>query len=305
MATSTGKYLTDGKGGATLLPFTHARLVITEDGGTVEAALLNKATREEVPTKTSELENDLGFLSPSDLASATVNNASHADMANNAMRDSTGNVIVTTYATKASVPTKVSQLTNDSGFTSNLGTITAVRMNGVEVANKGVADLGSVVRPRDIQDLATKMEIPTKVSDLENDNQFVSRDGLIANASNAAHADNASIATSAQKDSDGNTISTTYIRKSQYDADIMALNAAIQNGVGTTAVSLLAALLDTHADDSSHGATAGAIVRYVQTKAQELINAQLSGLKVNQPMTEDDFQNLGEYVPNSLYLIYE
>lgn len=44
-------------------------------------------------------------------------------------------------ATKASIPTKVSQLTNDSGYTTNTGTITAVQVNGTSVATSGTANI--------------------------------------------------------------------------------------------------------------------------------------------------------------------
>lgn len=39
------------------------------------------------------------------------------------------------------VPTKVSDLTNDSGFTSNAGTITGVSANGTSIATSGVANI--------------------------------------------------------------------------------------------------------------------------------------------------------------------
>lgn len=39
------------------------------------------------------------------------------------------------------IPTKVSDLTNDSGFTSNAGTITGVSANGTSVATSGVANI--------------------------------------------------------------------------------------------------------------------------------------------------------------------
>lgn len=43
------------------------------------------------------------------------------------------------------VPTKTSDLTNDSGFTTNTGTITGVTMNGVSKGTSGVVDLGTVI----------------------------------------------------------------------------------------------------------------------------------------------------------------
>lgn len=299
------KFLTEGKGGEVYYPVTHVRGVITEDGGRLEDLLKGIPSGGNVPAKVSDLENDLGFVTAETLAGASVNQATRAESANTAMRDSAGNIIATTYATKASIPTKVSQLNNDLGLTSNDGTITAVRVNGVEVANKGVADIGNVVRPAEIQGLAKRSEIPFKISDLENDLGLVSRDGIIDTARHAYTADNASIASSASKDSNGNTIVQTYINRGQYSADIAAINEAIANGVGTTAALLLAALSDANINENVNGASAGAIIRYVQTKVQELLNLQISGLKIHQPMTEEDFQNVGEYVPNSLYLIYE
>jgi len=48
------------------------------------------------------------------------------------------------------IPSKTSQLTNDSGFTANKGTVTSVgiKMNGVvkgTVTESGVVDLGTVI----------------------------------------------------------------------------------------------------------------------------------------------------------------
>lgn len=43
------------------------------------------------------------------------------------------------------MPTKVSDLTNDSGFTSNTGTITGITMNNVSKGTSGVVDLGTVI----------------------------------------------------------------------------------------------------------------------------------------------------------------
>lgn len=44
-----------------------------------------------------------------------------------------------------SVPTATSQLVNDSGYTTNTGTITGVKMNGSTVATSGEANLGTVI----------------------------------------------------------------------------------------------------------------------------------------------------------------
>ena len=43
------------------------------------------------------------------------------------------------------VPTKVSELSNDSGFTNNVGTITGITMNGSSKGTSGVVNLGTVI----------------------------------------------------------------------------------------------------------------------------------------------------------------
>ena len=48
-------------------------------------------------------------------------------------------------AVNITVPTKVSDLTNDSNFTSNIGTITGITMNGVSKGISGVINLGTVL----------------------------------------------------------------------------------------------------------------------------------------------------------------
>lgn len=47
-------------------------------------------------------------------------------------------------ADRSEIPTKVSQLTNDSGFTSNQGTITGIVMNGQSKGTSGVVNLGTI-----------------------------------------------------------------------------------------------------------------------------------------------------------------
>lgn len=57
------------------------------------------------------------------------------------------------------IPTKVSDLTNDSGFTTNVGTITGITMNGVSKGTSGVVNLGTVLTShQDISGKADKSE---------------------------------------------------------------------------------------------------------------------------------------------------
>lgn len=63
------------------------------------------------------------------------------------------------------IPTKVSDLTNDSGFTSNAGTITGITMNGASKGTSGVVNLGTVVTAhQDISGKANKSEMDVSTS---------------------------------------------------------------------------------------------------------------------------------------------
>jgi len=55
------------------------------------------------------------------------------------------------------IPTKVSELTNDSGYTTNNGTITGITMNGISKGTTGVVDLGTVITEH--QDVSDKQNI--------------------------------------------------------------------------------------------------------------------------------------------------
>lgn len=60
-------------------------------------------------------------------------------------------------ATTDQIPTKVSELENDSGFTSNAGTITGIKMNGSSKGTSGVVDLGTVITAH--QDISGKANL--------------------------------------------------------------------------------------------------------------------------------------------------
>jgi len=97
------------------------------------------------------------------------------------------------------IPTKVSQLANDSGFTTNTGTITGITMNGSSKGTSGVVNLGTIVTAEtdptvpswakeptkpaytasEVGALPDSTVIPAKVSDLTNDSGFTSNEGTI------------------------------------------------------------------------------------------------------------------------------
>lgn len=60
------------------------------------------------------------------------------------------------------VPTKTSDLTNDSGYTTNAGTITGINMNGSSKGTSGVVDLGTVITSH--QDISGKADKSTTLA---------------------------------------------------------------------------------------------------------------------------------------------
>lgn len=68
----------------------------------------------------------------------------------------------TDLSNKPTIPTKVSQLTNDSGYTTNTGTITGITMNGEVKGTSGVVNLGVVLTEhQDISNYAKTSDLTT------------------------------------------------------------------------------------------------------------------------------------------------
>ena len=86
----------------------------------------------EVPTKTSELTNDSGFITQAAIPTIPTRTSE--------LENDSG------FVTQAAIPTKVSELENDSGFTDNIGTITQIKINGEvkEPKPSGLIDLGNI-----------------------------------------------------------------------------------------------------------------------------------------------------------------
>lgn len=81
----------------------------------------------------------------------------------------TGNITLTAedvgaLPSSTVIPTKVSELTNDSGFTTNTGTITGIKMNGSSKGTSGVVDLGTVLTSH--QDISGKADKSAAIGSL-------------------------------------------------------------------------------------------------------------------------------------------
>ena len=82
-----------------------------------------------IPTKVSQLDNDAHYITESQVPTKISQLTNDMD-----------------YATVGQIPTKVSQLDNDQHFTSNIGTVTQVKING-SIKNpqpSGLIDLGNI-----------------------------------------------------------------------------------------------------------------------------------------------------------------
>lgn len=113
-----------------------------------------------VPTKTSDLTNDSGFITASDIPT---------------------------------IPTKTSQLTNDSGFITNSaigkGTLT-IQKNGANVATFGAnqsenatANISVPTKTSELTNdsgFVTSADVPSKTSDLTNDSGFLTKNNIVA-----------------------------------------------------------------------------------------------------------------------------
>ena len=144
-----------------------------------------------VPTKVSAFTNDAGYLTSHQSLAAYAKTADLATVATSgAYADLTGKPTLTTVATsgsytdltnKPTIPTKVSQLTNDSGFLTTHQDLSAYAKT---------ANLSAVATSGSYTDLTNKPTIPTKVSQLTNDSGF-----LTTHQDLSAYAKSASLAT--------------------------------------------------------------------------------------------------------------
>ena len=118
----------------------------------------------EVPTKTSQLENDSGFITVDDVPTKTSELVNDSDFATNASVDEKIGRVT------SSIPTKTSQLDNDSDFATKTELDTVNRnltTNVLDMQNE--LDTKATNASVDEKIGGVTSSIPTKVSQIEND----------------------------------------------------------------------------------------------------------------------------------------
>ena len=172
----------DLTGTPTIPTVNNATLTIQKNGSTVDTftanASVNKTINITVPTQTSELDNDSGFVTSANLPVATantlggvksggditvatsgtvtVNSARSATNAETATNDAEGNDIVLTYAKKSDIPTASDILTTTTVTSSGTGAV----LTGVSVeAGKVTLKKGNVQIPSGGQNATSYVSI--------------------------------------------------------------------------------------------------------------------------------------------------
>lgn len=139
----------------------------------------NYALESEMPTKTSDLTNDSGFITgyieTDPTVPSHVKNITQANITSwNNKSEFSGNY--NDLTNKPTIPSEVTETTvSNWGFTKNIGTITGITMNGVSKGTSGVVDLGTVITShQDISGKANKISVvQTSASTIEiNPNTF-------------------------------------------------------------------------------------------------------------------------------------
>lgn len=198
---TTGEYITANKLNNMITGIDEALYDIKniQNNYVTKSELNNKANKNEIPTKMSQLLNDKGYLTEhQDLSNYATKSYVDSEIVN-AQLGGDANINLSEYATKDElnekankndVPTKVSQLTNDKGY---LTSIPSEYITETELNNKGyltqhqsldnyatksyvsseIAKAQLEGGEVDLDPYALKEDIPTKLSELQNDENFL------------------------------------------------------------------------------------------------------------------------------------
>ena len=141
----------------------------------INESLNTKANISDIPTKTSKLTNDSGFLTsiPSEYVTETEMNEAIANVSTGyATKDE-----LNTKANTSDIPTNTSELYNDSGFLTSIPSeyVTETEMNEAiaNVSSGGNVDLSGYATKDELNTKANTSDIPTNTSELYNDSGFL------------------------------------------------------------------------------------------------------------------------------------
>lgn len=132
-----------------------------------------KADREDIPTKTSELENDSGFLDESEIFAATYGTTTFGAIVQaltdgkkvQVKREANGNTYIYDLTYASATVMRFGQLSNAYLYTCSVSS-----ENAWSRADTAMSD---IARMSDLDDYAKTADIPTKVSELTNDSGFI------------------------------------------------------------------------------------------------------------------------------------
>ena len=135
---------------------------LTNDSGYITSA--------DVPTATSQLTNDSGFITSADVSAAGLS-GDYNDLTNKPTIPTLTSQLTNDsgFITNASVPTMTSQLFNDSGYITSADIPTDVSAFNNDAGYLTSSDVAEVAISGDYDDLLNKPIIPTATSDLNND----------------------------------------------------------------------------------------------------------------------------------------
>lgn len=146
----------------------------------------------EIPSKTSQLDNDSGFITANDIPAGEDVDLTEVESKISALEDVTSQLKPVSTSGKyvdleglPTIPDKVSQLANDSGFI----TIADIPEGGVDLTaveadiaelKSATKDLKTVASTGSYSDLSDKPTIPDKISQLNNDSSFITANDIPA-----------------------------------------------------------------------------------------------------------------------------
>lgn len=186
------------------LAFNENDFTLTEINGALEVTAVDKAIT--VPTKTSDLQNDSGFITNSAIGNGTLSIKKNGTAVGTFTANQTENADIDIV-----VPIKTSELTNDSGFISQ-----AAIGNGTLKIQKNGVDIGTFTANQNT-DITANIIIPTKISELQNDSNFITNTNIptktsdLTNDSGFIKASEANIFTLVQTFSNPNGIKTNRV----------------------------------------------------------------------------------------------